>query len=89
MFNWVLYVLCVFLSSYEYLKGVEASVCVYSSLMPRARVCISRSMFHVSVCGYLKQPPSVSERHHSPAPDTSRWGDRAAASASLRLPLSG
>lgn len=40
MFNWVLYVLCVFLSSYEYLKGVEASVCVYSSLMPRACVCV-------------------------------------------------
>lgn len=29
MFNWVLYVLCVFLSSYEYLKGVEASVYVF------------------------------------------------------------
>lgn len=54
----------------------------------RARVCLC-VYFHVGVCGYLKWPPSIAGRHHSPAPDTSRWGDGAAASASLRLPLSG
>lgn len=51
MLNWVLCVLCVcvFPSSYDYLKGVYPNVCV---------CIVSRSMFHVIVCGYLKRPLS-------------------------------
>ena len=40
MFNWVLCVLCVFLSSYDYLKGMYPSVCVCLVCVCLVCVCV-------------------------------------------------
>lgn len=62
MFNWVLCVCCVCVSLFLRLPqgGIFECMCVCVLLPNGVRLvcmCESRSMFHVSVCRYLKRPP--------------------------------